>query len=120
MANNMDDLWEVEKRPADRVLEDQGERRDQGERDKERPAAALGGAQQEDDHDQQGAGAPKGEEQEEGAGALQGEEQQQGAAALPGEDLQVRFSLCLNKLLFVKHNTFIAPVVEALSFVVVI
>ena len=117
MANNMDDLWEVEKRPADRVLEDQGERRDQGERDKERPAAALGGAQQADDHDQQGASALQGEEQEQGAGALQ---EEQGAAALPGEDLQVRFSLCLSQLLFVKHNTFIAPVVEALSFVVVI
>ena len=117
MANNMDDLWEVEKRPADGVLEDQGERRDQGERDKERPAAALGGAQQEDDHDQQGASALQGEEQEQGAGALQ---EEQGAAALPGENRRVRFSLCLNQLLFVKHNTFIAPVVEALSFVVVI
>ena len=117
MANNMDDLWEVEKRPADRVLEDQGERRDQGERDKERPAAALGGAQQEDDHDQQGASALQGEEQEQGAGALQ---EEQVAAASPGEGRQVRFALCLNQLLFVKHNTFIAPVVEALSFVVVI
>ena len=113
----MDDLLEDEKRPADSVLGDHGNQHSGEERDKERPAAALGGAQQEDDHDQQGASALQGEEQEQGAGALQ---EEQGAAALPGEDRQVRFSLCLNQFPFVKHNTFIAPVVEALSFVVVI